>query len=597
MRTLCETIRHRGPDAYGETHHGKFAIGNCRLSIIDIPQGTQPCSNETKTIWVVFNGEIYNFREIRKTLIQLNHRFCSNSDTEVLVHLYEEFGEAMFQYLDGMFAFCILDTQKNTFFLARDRIGKKPLFYYSDQSLFVFASEIKALLAIPAISRTIAPDALAAYFTYGFIPEPKTIFQNIYSVEAGSFFYADEKNTSTTQPFCLTIDTPFQLPTQTTALLDSVEEKIISAVKKRLVSDVPIGLFLSGGIDSSLIAATLTRHLRKNIDSFSIGFTENSSNESEYARKVAEHFKLPHTVQLFSYQDCLNLMPHLGEIAENPLCDYSILPLLLLSRFAKTTVKVALSGDGGDELFAGYPKYSALKISRFFDYFSQGLKTRLAGYFHGQLRKGSRRIIRNFFEGLEYPWNFRGFFWDSAYKPYEIPALILGLSKKPEYQLPKQYHESNDLLNTAMSIDFNRRMRDSFLVKIDRTSMHNSLEIRCPFLDIDLSAFADSIPSRKKISFFDTKIILKQILSRYLPKSLVYRKKHGFGIPLAEWLRGGLKEFVRKNLADSALAQGGILNQKTISRYLDSHISGKEDLHNNIWSLLTLELWYRRWMK
>jgi len=375
--------------------------------------------------------------------------------------------------------------------------------------------------------------------------------------------------------------------TNTKSLTIKTEQLLIEAIEKRLISDVPLGIFLSSGIDSSLIAAILAKKLNKKIESFSIGFKEASHDESHMANAISKYLGIKNYTKIFSAKDLLGLIEKIPFITENPFCDYSILSTYLLSGFAKEKIKVALSGDGGDEIFGGYKKYSALLYSLFIKKLNMP-KLNLR-------RKGITRIARNFLEGLNYPYYQRGIFWDSPFKPYELPMLLKHCANISYAQDLDNLLTSKDKLNNFIFWDINYRLQNSFLLKIDRTSMLNSLEVRCPYLDKKLISFCLNIDSRHKASFFKGKILLRNIISKYLPKKLINPKKIGFGIPLKIWLRTDLRKFTIELLKQSKLAQADILNQKAIDFYLNSHINNKEDLHNRIWALITLESWFRQW--
>lgn len=595
LKSMVDLLFHRGPDSWGWHINKNIGIASRRLRIIDLEKADQPIHNEDSSVWVVFNGEIYNYRSLRTALIEKGHTFYTDSDTEVLVHLYEEKKEEMVKYIEGMFSFCILDEKEDCLFLARDRIGEKPLYYYLDKEIFIFSSEVKGILKHPEFRKRLNPSSIIQYFLYGFIPSPFTAFENLFSLEPASFMKV--KNTEPIKKVVYwranlsSLD--FRKPLRVWE--KELEDLLLFTVKKYLVSDVALGVFLSGGIDSTLITWAASKYLGSNLEAFTIGFKESGYDETVWARKVADSLGIKHFVHIFSWQECLKLMEKIAYILDNPFCDYSVFPAYLLSWFARRRIKVALSGDGGDECFGGYPKYQALFYSRILSFLKIFKKP--AGVLK---KKGWARRFRHFIEGCTFSYYERGLFWDAPFKPYQIVGLIL-----PEYLEEVSYKilleplfkeiKSPDLLNSSMYLDLKLRLADLFLVKSDRASMLNSLEVRTPFLDREMLRFSFTLPSCFKVRPFSSKLILREILKKYFPLDLASRKKQGFSLPLREWFRKELRDFLYSNLSPSQIARIGITSQARVDTLLQAHIQKREDLHNELWSLLVLELWYRKW--
>jgi asparagine synthase (glutamine-hydrolysing) len=598
VKTMAQALTKRGPDTEGFYQEGPFTMGMRRLSIIDLKTGDQPIHNEDETIWVILNGEIYNYRILRNKLKEKGHRFYTDSDTEVLVHLYEDKGEHCVDELEGMFSFCIYERNEKKLFFARDRFGEKPFFYYLDDRIFVFASEIKGILKHPDLNKDLDSLSLNKYLIYGYVPGPNSIFKNIKKLKGAHTLTVTFKNEVE-----LAI-TPFwtqsfqnKIPSREPDILKGISNKLRSSVESRLISDVPLGVLLSGGIDSSLIVLMASELLApKKLKTFTIGFKEKEFDESGYAEIVANHCHTEHNRKIVSVRDALNVLPEIFDYMDEPMSDPSIIPTYLLCRFVRQHVKVALSGDGGDELFAGYPKYIITRLLELEELLPQQLQSVGNMLLKGFFRKNTARVSK-FMETLEYPLAMRNQLWISAFLPSQIPQLLnkefafrdeSGLLDDLVSQLA--LFNGSGALDRSFFLDTVLNLQDLYLVKTDRASMMNSLELRAPFLDLELVKYSCNIDANLKIKFFRNKYLLKKIAALHLPRQVVYRKKMGFGIPLAQWLRQDLSE----NTKD--LKNNPLLNPIYIDTLLKEHVSYAKDHSGKIWSLVVFNEWFKRWL-
>lgn len=582
LKVMNRSLSHRGPDDEGIYLEGNIGLGNRRLSIIDVGGGHQPIHNEDRSLWIIFNGEIYNFLKLRADLINKGHQFYTRTDTETILHLYEEMGEECVKRLDGMFAFAIWDEKEGSLFLARDPLGKKPLHWGTFNNKFVFASEIKGVLAHPEFKKEIDRQSLAKYLLYGFVPAPATIFKGIKKLLPGHFMVVRENGEVRKERYW---ELNYSEKTKVSEKEVKRETKRLlkEAVKKRLLADVPLGVFLSGGIDSSLVVAMMTELIPPSqVQAFSIGFLEKEVNELPYARAVADHLGVTHHFKNFSQKDVLELMPRIADFLDEPMADPSILPTFLLSSFVKEGVTVALSGDGGDENFAGYPKYLAHHLLE---------KTRLgklplssvSGFFPGKFEA--------FLHYASYPLHLRNQLWISHFSPTEVEEL---LGERASFDDPERYHQrfnGQNSLDEAFFLDQNLTLPDLYLVKTDRASMAASLEVRCPFLDKSLIEFSATIPAGLKLKNFQTKSLLKKIALERLPENVVNRPKRGFGIPLGKWLSGELGPLVKEKLDPIKIKNEGLFNSQAVAGILE------RGNPTQIWTLLVFELWREKWMK
>ena len=612
LRSMGDTLRHRGPDDEGEMigEDGDLCVGfgHQRLSIIDLsPAGRQPMSNEDGSIWITYNGEIYNFRALREELERKGHRFKSSSDTEVVIHLYEELGIRCLEKMNGMFAFALWDRHKKTLILARDRIGKKPLHYALSNEGIVFASELKALLTHPSVSREIDLQSLNRYLTYEYVPAPDSIFKSIKKLEPGHYLLYRQGATEMVQYWDIPLtDNPMGYKTET-EYVEDLRERLANAVKSRLVADVPVGLFLSGGVDSSLIAALAMRANPK-LECFSIGFDEPSFDESRYAREVARALNAQHQLMIFSTREMLDTVHSLPDILDEPLADASILPTYLLSKFASQKVKVALSGDGGDELFAGYPTYQAHKLITYYDSLPAFLKSALRAM-ASHLPVSHNNIstefkIKQFLKGAGVASEIRFFIWMGAFTDAEKKGLLSD-EVKSELRSHNTYEDIfNYISKSKLTKDMERilylsmklYLQDDLLVKVDRTSMANSLEVRCPLLDYEFIEFACSLPMFYKLNGLKTKYLFKKAAMGLLPASIINRPKKGFGIPISRWLCGELKDLMMNHLNQQTIERQGLFDWPYISGLMDAHLSRRADHRKLLWPLIVFQIWYARFV-
>ena len=613
LRSMRDTLLHRGPDDSGEfisplDDGGPFVFfGHRRLSIIDLTSGHQPLSNENGKIWVTFNGEIYNFQELRHQLEALGHQFKTNSDTEVIAHAYEEYGESCLRHFNGMFAIGIWDGMRKRLFLARDRLGKKPLYYSVMNDTFLFASELKALLAYPCFSRKVDPLSFMKYLFFEYIPCPHTIFNDAKKLPPASYLIWQKGGVKIKEYW-----SPFDSENNEKNLLEpEVESRMIEllrqSVKRRLISDVPLGVFLSGGIDSSAITAFAQEEARGKIKTFSIGFEDPSFDESKYARVASEYLGTDHHEQTMTPADLLNLVPNLPDILDEPMADASILPTYLLSKFTRRYVTVALGGDGGDELFAGYPTYLAHKFARPYEFVLGSLHP-IVSVLGNLLPVSDDNIsfdfkVKKFLSGIGYPDGIRNSVWLGS---FSFPELKKVLSPDMNTQFNQarlteeitsygKEYPLKDKTTLLQYLDLKLYLQDDILVKVDRASMACSLEVRAPFLDHELVEFMMNLPSSLKLRRLTTKYLLKKAIKKFLPKEITQRDKKGFGVPIAKWVKGPLRELFGDLLAYDRIRREGFLNPDYVTALFQDHLSNKRDNRKQLWTLLVWELWVDRY--
>lgn len=598
LAAMCQTIIHRGPDDHGIYVHGQTGLGMRRLSVIDLHTGHQPISNETESIWVVLNGEIYNYQPLAEWLQQRGHRLKTSSDTEVIVHLYEELEEGCLDRLRGMFAFAVWDQSRSRLVVARDRLGVKPLFYYWDHHRLVFGSELKTLLAHPDVETSLDVRAVEMYLRYSYIADPHTIFEGIKKLPPGHYL--------TVEDGCLRIVPywngllPDPIPEAKLPENDAVrqlDELLHDAVRLRMVSDVPIGAFLSGGVDSSLVVALMSRQMARPVTTFSIGFAEATYNELPYARQVAKHLGTDHHELIVEPQHC-EVIERLAMHFDEPFGDPSAIPMYFLCGLAAQHVKVVLSGDGGDELFAGYERYPIELQRHAFDRLPLVLK-RACGWASDQLWEGApgKRYLHNLSLAS------RGRYMDSV--TYTNTALLHHLldphvghqlaSFHGDDQLSRHFSEvaGQPWLAQLQYVDGRCYLPADVMTKVDRMSMAHSLEAREPLLDHVLAEFAVRLPVGLRIRGSVTKYLLKRVAERYLPHAIVHRNKQGFGVPLEYWFKGDLRAYVRDVLFSSEAKMRGMLNPAAVERLVRQYESGRSEHAQTIWLLLMLEVWFR----
>ncbi len=593
---MCDLIRHRGPDDEGYYTDGGCGLGMRRLSIIDLSTGHQPISNEDGTVWVVFNGEIYNYQELRQDLIQQGHRFATNSDTETLVHLYEEKGTDGLHLLRGMFAFCIWDSRKRKLLLVRDRFGKKPLYYAQTRSGFYFGSELKCLRAA-GVPLDIDQAALRLYFQFGYIADPYSPFQAIRKLLPGCWMECSADGSLKEGRYWRL--PPFSEENRTGCTESQAREKLRElfdeAVRIRMIADVPLGAFLSGGIDSSLVVASMALQSSEPVKTFSIGFEEAGYNEMKYAVLVAKKYKTDHH-EILVKPDSLSLINKLVRHYDEPFADSSAIPTYIVSEFAARHVKVALSGDGGDELFAGYPILNLAQKYKFLDRVPQAARKLMrltanglpyAAYGKNLLHAlGSPTALERYFNQNYVPHLMRQRMLAPAWMLPEDPAFLREML--PDDFLPAD----TDLLSQCMYFEAVANLTGDMLVKVDRASMAASLEVRCPLLDHVFCEFATRIPTGWKLQNGKGKRILLDALGDRLPPELLTRPKMGFGVPIDQWFRGPLRDLVHGSLLSRTFLDRGILSADFVHYLLSEHDRGRRNNHHQIYALLMLELWF-----
>lgn len=608
LRAMTDAIAHRGPDGSGQWVGGNIGFGHRRLSIIDLAGGAQPMQSPDERISLTYNGEIYNHQDLRRELEGLGYGFRTNSDTEVLLHGYAEWGADLVAKLNGMFAFAAYDARTKTVLLARDRMGQKPLYYAAlDDGSLVFASEVKALLQHPAITPTIDPTAVALYLTYEYVPYPYTAFAGIKKLPPGELLEWRRDGYETRSYYRI----PFGAPPAFSRPADWIAETraaLSRSTKRRLMSDVPLGVFLSGGIDSSAVVAMMSEHVEgPSIRTFSIAFEEASFDESSYAERVAQRFGTSHQVETLSADRMVDLLPEALANMDEPFGDASYLPTYLLSAFTRQHVTVALGGDGGDELFLGYETFRADTAAQVYrlappfvrDRFAQAVQTLPVDTKNFSLDF----VLKSFVRGADAVPEFRHTRWLSSFLPNApndplrreirdaVPdGQIYGIMARPYLACPDPDHRqrlSHMYLRTYMAEDI--------LTKVDRASMASSLEVRSPFMDPEVVALAAMMPAGLKLRRgFVAKYVLKKALENDLPHDILYRKKKGFGIPVARWLNGALAGEVDRLLAPDRIADGGLLEPSVVSRLVREHRDGARDNRKQLWTLMMLESWRER---
>jgi asparagine synthase (glutamine-hydrolysing) len=606
-RAMCDVIVHRGPDEDGYYADGPVSLGMRRLSIIDLTTGRQPIHNEDKTVWVVYNGEIFNFPELKPELQARGHKFTTNADTEVIVHLYEEMGENFATKLNGMFAVALWDTKKRKLVLVRDRLGIKPLHYAWQDGRLYFGSEIKSLLR-GGVSREIDLESLSRYFTFEYVPAPDSIFAKIKKIPPGHLMTVKDGQ-STIRPYWdvqYAEDQPVRRSEESWA--EEIAARLRESVRMRLLSDVPLGVFLSGGIDSSAVTALMSETAGGRIKTFSIGFKEKTFDELDYARIVADKFGTEHTEFVVESRQAAGLVPKLMEYLDEPLADASVIPTYVISKLARQHVTVALAGDGGDELFGGYDTYKAFKVARLYRKIPGFLRRGLIGPAVRRLPASEKRLsfefkAKKFTAGAEYPPSIANTLWWGAYTP-ELKARLLApslrerVSPDPFGPIREQdaHNRAADPLDRIAYLDLKLYLQDDLLVKVDRMSMANSLEIRTPFLDYTFVEFAATIPSRLKLKGYESKHILKKALASRLPAEILNKKKIGFDIPLGPWLRNELREFVLDTLSPARLKRHGYLDEGFVRKILDEHMAGAHNHRQLLWPLVIFQFWHDRYI-
>lgn len=599
---MASRLVHRGPDQEGFYLGEGTGLGIRRLSIVDLKGGSQPLQDEQGRYHLVYNGEIYNHRELRRELKERGHRFASRCDGEVIVHLYEEEGPRCLERLNGMFALALWDRKARRLLLARDRIGIKPLHYWEAPGRLVFASELKALLAHPEVPRVLDRAALDRYLSFEYVPAPDTIFAGVHKLPPAHYLVWEEGRSRRHRYWSVEY-----LPDPSRSRRDWEEallEELRASVRRRLMSDVPLGAFLSGGLDSSTVVALMAEEAAGPVKTFCIGFDEASFDESGHARRVAQHLGTRHHEQILSPQQVLQLIPSVWEFLDEPLGDASIIPTLLLARFAREHVKVSLSGDGGDELLAGYPTYAAAHLAEALRRAPAPVRT--------ALRAAAARLpvstanwsfdfrLKRFAERLLYPPEERNLLWVGSFSPEEKGRIygpeLRGISPASTFAPLERLERKGHLTNRLLYLDLHFYLADDLLVKLDRASMAASLEARVPFLDHRLVELLARVPPELKLQGLRTKALLRSAMRGRLPAGILRRPKKGFGIPVARWLKGPLRPWIEDLLSQEEMARDGLFEPAGVQALLQEHLAGKRDHRKLLWTLASFVMWRRRWL-
>ncbi len=607
VTAMTDVITHRGPDDSGHFVEGPVALGMRRLAIIDLGTGQQPLFNEDRTLALVCNGEIYNFQELRASLGSRGHRFVTSGDMEPLLHLYEDFGTEMPSHLRGMFAFALWDAPRRRLLLARDRLGVKPLYYADTGGTLVFGSEIKALLRHPSVRREVDPETLHHYLSLNYVPAPMSMIRGVRQLGPGEFLICDAAGIRT-EPYW---DLRFQPEAGVSEdeWARRVRDKLEEATRIRLVSDVPFGAFLSGGVDSSAVVAMMARNMKEPVRTFNIDFEEKSFSESAHASLVARLYGTEHRTRM-AHADWVDLVEDLIWYADDPLADSSMIPVYLVSEFAREHVTMVLSGDGGDEAFAGYPTYNAYYIRKLYRRIPAPIRTQLVRRLVDALPVSTAKVsfdfrAKRFVAGAEldaeeaHVW-WRSILSESAKRDLYTDAFRARLgAARPTSELYREHFErsgSDDALSRMLYADTRFYLPADMLTKVDRMSMANALEARGPFLDYEFMELAARIPSDIKFKGRRQKYILKKALEPLLPASILHRKKAGFNVPVGAWLHQGFGAKARAVLSPDRVAASGFFRPDAVQRLLDEHAARRADHSFAIWGLFCFQLWYERFI-
>lgn len=609
--SMCHSIAHRGPDEEGSIIIDSAALGMTRLSIIDLSTGQQPIPNSDESAWIVFNGEIYNYKEIRELLVKKGHKFKTSSDTESIVHLYEEYGVDCLEHLEGMFAFAIWDRAKQRLFIARDRMGEKPLHWGIFEGQFIFGSEIKGLLAHPAVSKDLNPEALMRYLSLEYVPAPHSIFKGINKLMPAHYMIVEGGQVSIKNYWN---PKPEKAKFSEQEASERLMELLRRSIELRLISDVPLGIFLSGGIDSSAIAAIATEVAGRQIKTFSIGFADKSFDESEHALAVSKHIGSDHRVVTFEPELAFETMTELWNYLDEPIADASIVPTFFLSKMTKENVTVALAGEGGDELFGGYPTYQAHGMATAWTALPRALR-------HGFIEPALMKLpvslnnlsfdfkVKRFLSAVDEPPMRRHLRWMGSIPRKEHSMLLnpeifgsgsLSENEEELFDAPgfnrviMPTSAGNDIADAAMRLDMSTYLPDDLLVKSDRASMAASLEVRLPFLAYPLVEFALSLPTSMKVNSSNTKLLLKKTVAPLLPDYIMKRPKKGFGIPVGKWLKHEFRPIVNELLDPDFLRMQGIFQPEYVRALLRQHDEGRADRRKELWTILQFQWWWRK---
>lgn len=609
LKRMCQVLIHRGPDDEGMYIHGNIGLGMRRLSIIDLPGGRQPIHNEDETVWIVFNGEVYNYKDLRNNLEKKGHHFYTSTDTETIVHLYEEYGEGCVEYLNGMFAFAIWDARQRKLLLARDRLGIKPLYYWLNDEMIVFGSELKSILQHEEFQREIALEGLDLFLTFRYIPAPYSIFKGVKKLLAGHILVCAEGSTKIKQYW--DVDFTIQNHHSESYYIERFLEIFQDAVKIRLMSDVPLGAFLSGGIDSSSVVAVMSRFVDGGAKTFSIGFEEGYYNELEYAQLIADKFKTQH-YEFVLKPDIMDILSRYAWHFDEPFSDQAALPTFMLAQMTKEHVTVALTGDGGDEVFAGYERYWSEMMASYYMKVPGFVRNsailpllqvassvvpasmRVKHYLEAAIKKTQLVALNSEERYVQHFYTF-----DEAQKQELYNPDILNSNLFPSGTALKQHFRNTDgydELSKRLYVDLKTWLPEQMLTKIDRTTMAFSLEARVPFLDHRLVEFAATVPSHLKMNLWTLKALVKKAVVNLLPQTIIKRRKHGFQVPLNSWFRNELREYLQDNLSETMMRQHGLFNYPHVHQLLSEHANNKRDNSEKLFNLLVFQMWYAQFM-
>lgn len=599
IKKMAHPIIHRGPDDEGQYLNQNIGLGFRRLSIIDLHTGHQPLTNEYGNVWIVFNGEIYNFKELREELEAKGHIFRTSTDTETIVHLYEEYGEDCVKKLRGMFGFAIWDDREKVLFCARDRFGIKPFFYHINGSSFLFGSEIKNILQADGISQKVDMNVMDYYLTYGYTPVDKTIFKAIKKLEPAHTLHIKAGGEPVIKKYW---DIKFEPDYKKTEeeWCELIEHKLKEAIEMRMVSDVPLGAFLSGGIDSSSVVALMSQFSEQPIKTFSIGFNEAAFNELPYARDVAAMYKTDHHEKIVE-PESIGLLPKLVSAYDEPFADSSAIPTYYVSKFAREYVTVVLSGDGGDELFAGYDHYPMAQNIQKYNMLPNSISQNLFGAIHKAIPakvkgKGISYYLSQPKEQIgAYISKFHQTEREKLYRPEAWAKIKSNPSENEKAAIiTAAANNDSDAVSQMLELDMRTWLVDDILTKVDRVSMQNSLEARVPILDHEFAELSFKIPSNLKLNGKSTKYILKKAMRKYLPDSILFHKKQGFGVPLKHWFKSDLNDYMNDRLLSDKSPLYEFLDPAYVKKIIHDHQTGMRDFNFKIWSLLFLDEWLRQ---
>lgn len=603
---MTRALAHRGPDGEDFYLSGPVALGHRRLAIIDLSRtGSQPMTNEDQTVWITFNGEIYNFAELREQLEDRGHQFRSATDTEVIVHGYEEWGLDCLERFNGMFAFALWDGRRQRLWLARDRLGIKPLFYAKLPNHFLFGSELKALVAHPSFQRELDFEALAYYLALNYTPAPFTLFKHARQVLPGQYVLVDSEGRVETREYW-DLEYDESKGGDESSLCAQFDEQVHEAVRLRLVSDVPFGAFLSGGVDSSTIAYWMSREMEAPLKTFSIGFGEPSYDEVEYARQVAARLETEHYERIVT-ADAATVLPKIVWHAEEPTADSSMVAVYYLAQMAREHVTMTLSGDGADDILAGYETYQAFFLQKLVSGTPRWLRRGVSRALEKLIPVSDSKVswdfkLRRFLAGTEFDSEDAHAVWRMIFDASQRERLLgpLGRANRSgvtadAIDLYRAYFSKTNAkhpLNRMLYVDTRLYLPSDMLVKIDRMAMAHGLETRVPFLDHHLVEFAATLPASMKLRhYLHKKYILKKVMKPRLPATILARKKQGFNVPKVRWIKQDLKDFVRDHLSPARVRETEILDERVVTELLDDHFRGIADNSHQIWCLLTLVLW------